>query len=142
MKLYRIIPLERKIEAIEYNGQYEEMHPLLTYDCLDHARLNKAGDKLFINDEGLLDGTKDKDGSFYWQYQNGQWQEFIGIALLWGTRGEDNANPSLTIPQVYANISWDKPMGAQEAKPDMQFVSFDTTEEMLAYLEESKAPWQ
>lgn len=142
MILYRIIPLNQKIEAIEYNGEYSGMRDLIPYDCLDHARLNKANDQLFVNDTGLLDGTEAKDGAFWWTYASGEKYKFVGIALLWGTHGEDNADPSMTIPEVYANISWVKPEGAREPNLTPVITTFDSVDELFAHLDANKAPWQ
>ena len=113
MKMYLIVPKEHRITEIEYNGTYEEMCPHLTYKYLDSCRINKEGDRLFLNDTGLIDGTEYREGAFWWLTVHDtaeHWQKFVGQALYWGSKAPDNADPYLTLEQVGNRISWVKPV--------------------------------
>lgn len=113
MILYKITPKDRTITQHEYDGEYETMKPLLKYEWWDMARLNNRGDAVMVNDTGLLDGTEGTDGAWFWLHDNGRWQKFVGDALLFGTDGPDNANPTLTLDQVRARIAFAQQMELQ-----------------------------
>lgn len=134
MILFKIIPNKKIIEEHTYNGEYSGMRPLLPYEWFDHATITDRGDMLFVNDTGLLDGTEQEDGAFWWLHDNGVWQKFVGEALLWGTNWEDNADPSLTLEECRARISYMKPSGAREPNLTPTVIGFDTPEEMMEYL--------
>ncbi|HEY6018436.1 MAG TPA: hypothetical protein VIY48_00595 [Candidatus Paceibacterota bacterium] len=134
MILYKITPNNKTVEAHTYDGEYSGMKPLLPYAWLDHARATSRGDMFFVNDTGLIDGTEEKDGAFWWLHENGVWQKFVGEALLWGTRGPENADPSLTLDQARARISYMKPNGAEEPNILPEVQSFDSPEEMIRFL--------
>lgn len=106
MILYKITPKDRTVTQHEYDGEYETMKPLLKYEWWDMSRLNDRGDAVMVNDTGLLDGTEEKDGAWYWLHDNGLWQRFVGDALLFGTYGPDNANPTMTLNEVWARIAY------------------------------------
>ena len=113
MKLYKIIPNEKRITELEYDGSYEQMRQHISYPILDHCRINSEGDMIFVNDVGLLDNTAIKDGYFYVQLPS-TWIMLVGEALYWGTdyRGE-NASPHNTLEQVENIISWSQPPGVR-----------------------------
>lgn len=134
MKMYKIIPSQKKVEAIEYNGTYDEMHLHLKYECLDHCRMNEAGDMVFVNDEGLLDGSEATDGAFWYLHDSGMWQKFVGDALFWGTDGEDNADPSLTIEELRARLCYTAPAGWIETDHTPQVITFDTVDQLMEYI--------
>lgn len=131
MKMYKITPSERKIETIEYNGEYDGMRPHLKYDGLDYACLNKARDMVFVNDMGLLDGTEGRDGAFWFLHDNGLWEKFVGDALLWGTKGEDNNDPSLSIEEVRARVCYTAPSGWVEPDLSPKVTTFDNMDDFL-----------
>lgn len=108
MHLYKINPADCTITQHEYDGEYKTMKPLIKYEWLDHARLNSRGDMVFVNDTGLLDGTEETDGAWHFLHDNGLWQKFVGEALLFGTEGPDNANPTMTLDQVRARVAFPK----------------------------------
>lgn len=135
MILYKITPAQKCLEQVEYNGTYEGMRTYLKYAWFDHATLTRDGkNHLFINDTGLLDGTEQEDGAFWWLHDNGEWQKFVGEALLWGTNREDNADPSLTLEECQARISYMRPHGAKEPSLNPEITTFDSVEEMIAFL--------
>ena len=131
MKMYKITPSKRQIEAIEYDGEYGGMKHHLKYDCFDHVRLNQKGDMVFVNDEGLLDGTEQRDGAFWYMHDNGVWQKLVGDALVWGTNGEDNADPSMCIEEVRARVCYTAPYGW--VQPDMtpRITAFDNIDDLI-----------
>lgn len=107
MRMYKIIPKERRITEITYDGTYSEMRRYLPYEYLGGMRVNKEGDYLFINDIGFLEGPVKKDGIFYIWRSNGGWQPISGLALYWGTtKTGENANPSITLEQLENLIQW------------------------------------
>lgn len=135
MKMYKIIPAEHRVEELTYNGTYEQMRGRIPYEWFDHAKMNKAGDRVFVNDTGLLDGTEEKEGSFYWLHDNGQYQQFVGQALYWGTCNENTADPFLTIDQVRARIAWKQPAGAKQADSEITIKEFGSLEDLLNSME-------
>jgi len=107
MKMYKIIPKEKRITEIDYDGTYDGMKPHLKYEWYDTCRVNEEGDYLFVNDIGLLDGTAKKDGVFWIWNTRGYWQPISGNALYWGTSLDgENANPFNTIEQLENLIRW------------------------------------
>lgn len=135
MQMYKINPKERAITAITYDGTYEGMRPHLTYDFLDYTRITKS-DHLFVNDTGLIDGTKYREGAFWWRYVDGSCRKFVGCALLWGTNGYDNTEPSMTLEEASNRISFVQPVGAEEPSEDLLMTEFDTVEDLIKYLTE------
>lgn len=134
MKMYKITPATRSIETIEYNGEYDGMRPHIKYEFLDHCRMNQAGDQVFVNDTGLIDGSEATDGAFWFLHDDGQWQKIVGEALYWGTNWEDNADPSLTIEELRARVCYTAPAGWVEPDHTPQVISFNTVEELLEYM--------
>jgi hypothetical protein len=139
MKMYKIIPSSGEVRVLEYNGQYDGMKPHLKYDWFDHARMNQYGDRVFVSDTGLLDGTEEKDGAFWWLHDSGQVQKFVGDALYWGTCNENNADPFLSLEQVNARISWKCP-SSKQAKQDEKdkiprIIEFGSLEDLLNSME-------
>ena len=135
MKMYKIIPIQHKVEELTYDGTYEQQRTRLHYVFLDHAKMTKEGDYIFVNDTGLLDGTEQREGSFYWFCDNGEYRQFIGAALYWGTHRENNADPHLTIDQVRERIFWARPAGAVPANKELEVESFDNLEDLFKSLE-------
>jgi hypothetical protein len=135
MKMYKIDPAKKEITSIEYNGTYDGMQPHIKYECLDHACMTQARDMVFVNDVGLIDGSEATDGAWWFLHDNGTWEKFVGEALYWGTDGEDNADPSLTIEELRARVCYTAPKGWVEPDYTPLIISFDTPEELLAYLQ-------
>lgn len=106
MKLYKIIPNERRITEVDYDGTYEQMRRHLHYEWFDACRANDEKDYLLVNDVGLLDGTRKKDGCFQLMREHDP-ITLMGNALYFGTDpyGE-NANPHATIEQLENLIRW------------------------------------
>lgn len=109
MKMYKILPLEKRITEVDYDGSYTAMKANIKYDWLDHCRINSDGDMVFVNDLDLLDDTYEKDGVFYIHLPS-CWIMLAGEALYWGTDyyGK-NASPHNSLEQVENIISWTRP---------------------------------
>lgn len=56
MKAYLIDPVQRTVEEVAFNDSrdYHQIHELIGADCYDVARINREGDGIFVDDEGLL----------------------------------------------------------------------------------------
>ncbi len=106
MKMYKIIPNERRITELDYDGTYNGMIDKLPYQWYDTCRVNAAGDYLWVNDTGLLDGTTEKDGMFH-IWRGDHWQPISGMALYCGCDKEgENSEPSITLEQLENIIRW------------------------------------
>lgn len=135
MYLYKITPMQKSITLLEYDGSYEGMKEHLKYEMWDSVRLNVQGDYLILNDTGLLDGTEQRDGCFWFLCGDSSWRKFVGNALVVGSGwGDDNSNPFITREEQQAKISYMKPDGAEEPSTEFEIRTFDTMDDLLKEL--------
>lgn len=105
MICYKVDPRSRTVTQhtfTEYNG----LRRLSPYEWHDVCTLTQEYDYVIVNDTGLIDGTEQRDGSWYWRHDNGQWQKFAGVGIIFREDWEEYADPSLNIEQVRARVAF------------------------------------
>lgn len=101
-----IDPFTRTITEVEYSGNYQQIYDLIdcqTYDC---ARINKHGDAIFVDDEGLI---SEKPQAFFLHKDYPQPLAGKGLVLGCDDEGESVA-PHTTLDEVTAAVQWVVPV--------------------------------
>lgn len=97
MKAYLITPLERRIEAIEYDGDWRKISPLIGADLFTTVMLNREEDMVYVDDEGLINGNPHG-----WFVLKGYGQPLKGKGLVLGTDVEGNSvAPTINLGALY-----------------------------------------
>ena len=100
-----IDPINRTVTKVHYRGEYKHIYELIDAKCYDCARINKHGDGLFVDDEGLF---KEEQAFFlHADYP----QPLAGKALLLGCDMEDGETvaPHDTLEDTIAKVQWVRP---------------------------------
>ena len=79
MKAIFIDAVNKTIERIDFEGDYKDIQDKISVDCFTCAEINQAGDVVYVDDEGLMNGTDD----FF--FIEGMYQPFAGNGLILGT---------------------------------------------------------
>lgn len=140
MKAIYIDPTTRTIEQIDCKGDIYDMYRLLEINCVTVVHVT-AKDDLWLDDEGLLkQGDQDY---FLWAHEDGAeagLYVYAGKGLILGhTPDGDTADCCMSIEAVQHRLRWlDRDDGQAAAEQILsyppQIMSFDTWEEMDAYL--------
>jgi hypothetical protein len=105
-KTLLIDPFKQTITEVQYRGDYKDIYDLIECDTYDAARINKHGDSLFIDDEGLF-----KEQQAFFIHKDYP-QPLAGKALLLGCRASDGETiaPTETLEELTANIQFVMPV--------------------------------
>jgi hypothetical protein len=105
-KTLLIDPFKQTITEVQYRGDYKHIYELIECDTYDAARINKHGDALFVDDEGLF-----KEGQAFFLHKDYP-QPLAGKALLLGCRASDGETiaPTETLEELTANIQFVMPI--------------------------------
>lgn len=108
---YLINPYNNTVTAVEVKGDYKAIYPLIDCQTFDVARVEKNGDGIYIDDEGLLTLTPETRFFTYEGYPN----PLAGKGLMLGVNraGGDSVNPKMTLAQVAAKVKF---LSLQEAR--------------------------
>ena len=84
---------ERKVEEIDFNGDFREIQKQLDVDCFTCVGIDDDN-TLYVDDEGLMNGTQDF-------FDMGLHQPFAGNGLILGTdeMGE-SSDATMEVPEV------------------------------------------
>jgi hypothetical protein len=101
-----IDPFTQTITEVQYRGDYKHIYELIDADTYDAARINKHGDALFVDDEGLF-----KEEQAFFLHKDYP-QPLAGKALLLGCRASDGETiaPTETLEELTANIQFVMPV--------------------------------
>lgn len=80
MRAYLIDTPNKQITEVDYNGDFHTIHELLGIECFTTVMFNTAGDMVFVDDEGLINGNPDG-----WFVYLGYGQPLRGKGLVLGT---------------------------------------------------------
>ena len=107
MKSILIDPFTRTISEVEYSGNYQQIYDLIDCECYDCARINKHGDAIFVDDEGLI---SEKEQKFF--LHEDYPQPLAGKGLVLGCRASDGETiaPTTTIGEVASKVKWVVPV--------------------------------
>lgn len=90
-----IDPFTRTVTQVEWNGHYKQIAELIDCQLYDVARINRNGDGIFVDDEGLLKGEQ----NFF--VFDGYPNPLAGKGLLLGTDAEGNSiTPHITLDEA------------------------------------------
>lgn len=105
-KTFLIDPFAQTITEVEYRGEYRHIYELIDADCYDAARINRHGDALFVDDEGLF-----KEEQAFFMHKDYP-QPLAGKALLLGCRASDGETiaPTETLEELTANVRFVMPL--------------------------------
>lgn len=101
-----IDPFTQTVTEVHYRGEYKHIYDLIECDTYDAARINKHGDALFVDDEGLF-----KEGQAFFIHKDYP-QPLAGKALLLGCRASDGETiaPTETLEQLQQNVRFVMPI--------------------------------
>lgn len=116
MRLIKIDPQARTVEAIESNGTLGDLYRLIECRLIDVCARQDNGDSLTVDDESLDLDPQPAAFTF-----NGS-GPIHGIALLTGTDEEGRtAEPITSLEEAIEHISW---LGAIHTRPFISVMSF------------------
>lgn len=103
---YLIDPHKRSITPARFTGDYGCIYKLIDADCYDAARINKFGDALFVDDEGLF-----KEDQAFFLHEDYP-QPLAGKAVVLGCRASDGETiaPTTTFEELVSKIKFVTPI--------------------------------
>ena len=129
MRAILIDPMFKKLQEVEYSGNYKDIYKLIGYDdiimddrvlmkgyrptAFDGVRIPIGFDGIYVDDEGLYAPLQ-----FRWSFQYGAVHEPIRLcnkALVLGCDDNgDSIEPDSTLDDMRAMITWDWKSEKQE----------------------------
>jgi len=115
MLLIKIDPSTQTIEAVETNGQLNDLYRIIGCRTIDVCARQSNGDALTVDDEALLDEPQPPAFMF-----NG-YGPLHGVALLTGCDEEgETVEPTMSLASVERAIQW---RGHIHTEPFMAFIA-------------------
>lgn len=107
MRSILIDPFNKTVTEVEYSGNYQQIYDLIDCDTYDCARINRHGDAIFVDDEGLMRETPQ---AFF--LHEDYPQPLAGKGLVLGCRMSDGETiePTTTADEVRAKVQWVMPV--------------------------------
>lgn len=104
-----IDPHAQTVQSVEWNGDYKHIYQLIDCDCYDVARINKHGDGVFVDDEGLY---KENQAFFV---VDGYPQPLAGKGLILGVDAEgESVAPNVALGHIANTITWVLPVNINQ----------------------------
>jgi len=101
MKAFLIDPYEGSIEQVDYSGDYEDIYRLIDCQLFDCVRINRNGDTIYIDDEGLY-----RDNQEFFMVE-GYHSPLCGKALVLGTdKNGDSEAPKISLTKLKKMITF------------------------------------
>lgn len=123
-KTWVIDPHTQTINEVQYRGEYKHIYELIECDTYDAARINRFGDALFVDDDGLF-----KDEQRFFVHADYP-QPLAGKALVLGcdmTTG-DTIAPTTTLEELREKVMFVMPI-----KVNDELLWLDTKGEVHRY---------
>ena len=99
MKAFLIDPKAQTITEVSYSGAYTEIYKHIEADLFDVVTVNREGDGIFVDDEGLL-----KEQEFFFLHK-GYPSPLAGRGLVLGTNREgESVSPKMTIEDLRNDV--------------------------------------
>lgn len=103
MKAILIDPFARTVEEVEYTGEYTNINEHIKAQYFDVVRINRKGDAIFVDDEGLINGNENQQFFGWIGYAN----PLAGRGLVLGTDDEgESISPSIDLETVRKHVIW------------------------------------
>ena len=120
MKLIKIDPKNRTVEAVETSGTLAEMYRILDCRMIDVCARQDNGDALTVDDEALY--LEPQPAAFFFN----EYGPIHGVALLTGCDEEGETDePLMTVEQATRQIEW---VGEVHTRPVLFFVGFNSSQ--------------
>lgn len=100
-----IDPIAMTVTEVTWNGDYHHIYQLTDCETYDCARINKHGDGIFVDDEGLFK----EEQAFFWHEDYPQPLAGKGLILGCDEQGESVA-PHTTLAEVRAKVRFGTPV--------------------------------
>lgn len=107
MRSILIDPFTRTITEVEYSGDFKQIYELIDCDTYDCARINRQGDAIFVDDEGLF---KEQEQKFFLHEDYPQPLAGKGLVLGCDMENGESVAPHTTIGEVAAKVQWVVPV--------------------------------
>lgn len=116
-----IDPVARTVTEVQWNGDYRHIYELIDCDCYDVARINKHGDGIFVDDEGLM-----KDGMDFFIF-DGYPSPLAGKGLILGCDSSgESIKPHVTLADAKAAVRFVQPVSING---HVRWLAYDHAEE-------------
>jgi hypothetical protein len=102
MRSFLIDPFKQEITEVAYSGDIKQIYQLTDCETFDCVRINKHGDGIFVDDEGLF--AEDARFFLHSDYPN----PLAGKGMVIGcdmTNGE-SASAHTTLDELLAKVKW------------------------------------
>jgi hypothetical protein len=106
MRSFLIDPFRQEITEVIYSGKVEQICSLIDADLFDCARINKHGDGIFVDDEGLF--AEDARFFLHSDYPN----PLAGKGMVIGCDMEtgESASAHTTLDELIEKVRWVYPI--------------------------------
>ena len=138
---YLINPINKTVTKVDFKGN---VHKLIDVELITAVTITGKGDAVFVDDEGLL---KDNQSYFHIIHENGNLSKSVmlsGKGLVLGMDSEgDSTSPKVSLEALKKRIYWGNPVECEAERMRIlnkgpEILSFDTHEEMQAYLDKRR----
>lgn len=104
MKAYLIDPAAKTVTETDWNGDFRHIYELIDAQAFDIARLTTDGDSVYVDDEGLINGTAHKVGLFEVE---GYSVPLAGKGLVLGHNGSgESIEPRMSLADLTARVTF------------------------------------
>lgn len=99
-----IDPFDHVVREVEYEGDYRKIYDFIQAHTFSTVCVNREGDHLFVDDEGLLVNLAEQEFFKFRDYD----QPLAGRALLLGSlhNGDTSPKPHYTRDDVCSRVVW------------------------------------
>lgn len=100
-----IDPFNKTITEVVWNGDFHHIYQLIDCETYDCARINRQGDAIFVDDEGLF-----KEEQCFFKHDDYP-QPLAGKGLILGCDAEgESIMPSISLAEAQEKISFGFPV--------------------------------
>ena len=123
-KTFLVDPFTQTINEVQYRGEYKHIYELIDCDTYDCARINRFGDALFVDDDGLY-----KEAQAFFVHADYP-QPLAGKALVLGCDMKDGETiaPTTTLDELREKVMFVMPV-----RVNGELVWLDTKGEVHRY---------
>jgi hypothetical protein len=106
MRSFLIDPFKQDITEVAYSGDIEQIYELTDCQTFDVARINRHGDGIFVDDEGLYA----EDARFFWHSDYPQPLAGKGMVIGCDMETGESAPTHTTLDELVEKIRWVTPI--------------------------------
>lgn len=106
MRAILIDPFARTVTEVEYTGEYTNINEHIKAQYFDVVRINRKGDAIFVDDEGLINGNENQAYFGWLGYMN----PLAGRGLILGCDDEgESIEPTISLETAQKHVIWLEP---------------------------------